>query len=133
MPTQAAVTGSRSGLTAIAPTIRIVLASITPYAAMTPATTMKTRNRATGRAFALACPSMSAQTKLRELRPGAIGMTLAARRGTIAFRARQPPIGLLVSVRRTDYQSISCPGINRPLWTGGCATSLRLGPSSSTM
>ncbi len=35
--------GSRSGLTAIAPTIKIVFASITPNAAMRPAATMKTR------------------------------------------------------------------------------------------
>jgi hypothetical protein len=35
--------GSRSGLTAIAPTIRMAFTWITPKAAMVPAATMKTR------------------------------------------------------------------------------------------
>jgi hypothetical protein len=43
MPTQAAETGSRSGLTAIAPTIRIGLSVITPSAAITAATAIKAR------------------------------------------------------------------------------------------
>ena len=43
MPTQAALKGSRSGLTAIAPTIRIELSWITPSAAITPATAMSAR------------------------------------------------------------------------------------------
>jgi hypothetical protein len=50
-PTQAAVIGRKSGLTAIAPTIRIALASITPKPAITPAAIMKATYRATGRAF----------------------------------------------------------------------------------
>ena len=41
--TQAAVMGSRSGLTAIAPTIRISLTSMTPNAATMPAAIMNTR------------------------------------------------------------------------------------------
>ena len=40
MATAAAVSGSRSGLTAMAPTMRMALCSSTPNAAMTPATTM---------------------------------------------------------------------------------------------
>ena len=58
---QAAVTGSRSGATAIAPTIRIWSSSITPNAAITPATAMKTRYRTAVRALTRACPSRSAQ------------------------------------------------------------------------
>ena len=41
--TQAADIGSRSGLTAMAPTMRIGLPSVTPNAAMTPATAMYAR------------------------------------------------------------------------------------------
>ena len=40
MATAAAVSGSRSGLTAMAPTMRMALWSSTPKAAMTPATAM---------------------------------------------------------------------------------------------
>ena len=40
MATAAAVSGSRSGLTAMAPTMRMALCSSTPKAAITPATTM---------------------------------------------------------------------------------------------
>ena len=40
MATAAAVSGSRSGLTAMAPTMRMELRSSTPKAAMTPATAM---------------------------------------------------------------------------------------------
>jgi hypothetical protein len=43
MPVQAAVIGSRSGLMAIAPTMRIELSSMTPKAAITPAAAMNTR------------------------------------------------------------------------------------------
>ena len=43
MPTHAAVTGSVSGLTAIAPTINVWLTVMTPYPAMIPATIMKAR------------------------------------------------------------------------------------------
>ncbi len=42
-PTLSAQTGSRSGLTAIAPTIRIEFDSITPRPAMTPAIAISTR------------------------------------------------------------------------------------------
>ena len=40
---QVAVIGRMSGLTAIAPTMRIELCSMTPNAAMTPAIVMRTR------------------------------------------------------------------------------------------
>ena len=43
IPIAVAAIGSASGLTAIAPTIRIWLSSITPKPAMTPAATMNTR------------------------------------------------------------------------------------------
>ena len=43
IPIAVAAIGSASGLTAIAPTIRIWLSSITPKPAMTPAVTMNAR------------------------------------------------------------------------------------------
>ena len=43
MPTAAAVSGSRSGLTAMAPTMRTALLSSTPKAAIRPATAMYAR------------------------------------------------------------------------------------------
>jgi hypothetical protein len=48
-PTAIAAIGRRSGLTAIAPTMRITFPSSTPYAAITPATLMNATYRAMGR------------------------------------------------------------------------------------
>ena len=68
IPTQAAVSGRRSGLTAMAPTIRIELPFRTPNAAIVPAMSMNARYRATMRDWARASPRTSDQIRASALR-----------------------------------------------------------------
>jgi hypothetical protein len=70
MPTHVAHKGSRSGLIAIAPTIRIVLRVRIPKVAITPVHTMKMRYWGTARAYCLEAMASSVHASAPPLQAG---------------------------------------------------------------